>query len=513
MQQIMNKCWVVIIVLNLITLLSAQAYANSVAEQEKLEAAHRVAARVFKKTKNADGAVKVLEEAGIALIVDAANALNDPINMDILEAYTKYLSHIENRQSEAAGYLTSILKKDPSRVSAYLNLGDLYYRRHKKQANAQYRRIYVNAYKKYVSKLIEQDISVLLPDRIFEAVYSNTGDVCGLLREVSEQKSVLELLHFLNPETGLKEKSEPEIGEGASLVGLFKTAEGPVHYAEIDIDNDGSKEQHYSATIGNGCQRNLFYKEIAGELVFMSNFLFDKYYQPERICGGSSLLSLRFKDKNYLIERQVKGAEQLGLWVFEILASGQARQLCQIATLTELQANLSRKCDAAICERVANNIDKIVAAEGQAGVEWLVSNIAEQRFSSSVKSDMELAAYISSPHQYLIDLDNDGQKELIARLWWQTDQGLQYGHRLFKSMGGQWSEWQWPVYTTDAVVPEITSDSWFFVESLENTNYIISYIPTKSDSVMQYTIHIFNINAAGMHYLGEVESHQEWVEE
>ena len=487
-----------------------QAQDLSIEQQDKLLDAERVAARVYEKTGNADGAAKSLEEAGVELIIKGGPALlQKQTNLQVLEAYAEYLGLIETRQDEAAQYLKAVLKANPSRASAYLKLGDLYFRRQQTQANSQYRRISENSYKKYVQMLVQQNVSVLLPDHIIEAVYAGS-DICSLARAASQQNKVAELRRFMNPEAAVSRSVAADEAKGPTLKGLYQTAITPVRFAEVDIDNDGESEHRYTAKIQGNCQRNLFYKNEAGQFRYVSNPLFDQYFRSNRICGKSQLFPLRFKDKTYLIEQQVIAERQENLLVFEILVSGEAVQRCQVAALSELQANLTKSCDVAVCDHLAVKVDKIVAADAQVGSEWLVSDVAEQAFSKHLRSDPEVAAYINSQHQYLADLDNDGERELIARLWQQAaGQGLRYSYRLFKKIGEQWQLWRWPDPPSSVVVPDIANDTWFFVESISNTNYVITYTATRTDTAMQYLMLVYHIDSAGIHFLGELRSHRE----
>ena len=54
-----------IVIIFSLVFLQAHAYELSAVELDKLASARRLAARVFQETKDAEGAVRVLEEAGV----------------------------------------------------------------------------------------------------------------------------------------------------------------------------------------------------------------------------------------------------------------------------------------------------------------------------------------------------------------------------------------------------------------------------------------------------------------
>lgn len=503
--------------------LPGNIHALTAEQQEKLLAAQRVAERVYDKTKNADGAVKVLEEAGIELLTQAGSAaLRDPVNLGLLEAYAGYLTYVDKRQQDAATHLKTVLKVDPDRASAYLALGDLYYARYEQQPQAQYQRIYKNAYKKYVAKLIKQGESIILPEKIIRVVYGEVRDICGLLQAATSKGRVPELARFMNPETKVGQKTTADPAKGTSLIGLFKVAEGAVRYSELDVDNDGYQEQRYTANLLDGCQRNLFYRETAGGFAYYSNALFDEYYKPTTICGQSRVFPLRFKEKNYLIEHKVGQGEPETVKAFAVEPAGEARQLCELkagpkskpvqASLnqpkSELQSNLRVQCEEAVCERLAAKIDDIVAADGQVGVEWLVSDIAAHDFSNDIDLNTALDPYVKSPHQYLVDLNNDGNKELVARHWQQTDQGLRYSHRLFYESNGQWNQWLWPGLVPADKAVAIADNIWFFVERMNNSHYLVTYDVRRSADQLQYQLRVYHIDSGAMRYLGRLQTQQ-----
>jgi hypothetical protein len=126
-------------------------------------------------------------------------------------------------------------------------------------------------------------------------------------------------------------------------------------------------------------------------------------------------------------------------------------------------------------------------------------------------ADLSLKLYIESPHQYLVDLDNDGEQELIARLWLsQPDGRLEYQHRLFKKQNGQWQQWSLPVSEGDA---DLGSRQWFFVESFENSQYIVAYtvgedVDAGLNPITLYALTIYQLKANQLSLLGEIRTHQ-----
>jgi hypothetical protein len=502
----------------LIWLLTGNAYAYElpVAELDKIGTAQRLAARVYQETKDAAGATRVLEEAGVGRLEKGR-----PSNMtlkaylDAIEAYAGYLALTAESDDAAAEYLKIVIKTDASRVSAYRSLGELYYRRFQQKPDPQYRRIYAGAFTNYVEHLLADNIRTALPQHIIEVVYPQARDICLLTRHLHAQDRLHDLDILFNPE---REVSELNLADpqgihtllGPSFAGFLQTSNGPITHSTIDIDNDGHIELRFSANITTGCQRDLFYKKFANQTALLSNTLLDEYFRGVRICAGSALQIARINHINYLIEVHQQ-QNQRALKVLELRPSGEYVQHCQISPPTILEQNLVMDCRLPVCKHLAGNINKIITAEGQVGKEWLVSDVRGQAFSAKVTSDLTLKPFIESPHQYLADLDNDGSDELIARLWLSRSDGkLEYQYRLFKMTNGQWQPWNLPSPDTDAGPGPW---QWFFIESYEGSNYIVAYTAGKGpdaelDPDISYKITVYHLSRDQLSRLGEIRTHQ-----
>lgn len=495
----------------------AQAYELSAVELEKLASAQRLAARVFQETKDAAGAVNVLEEAGVRRLGKGRPMnMNVKAYLDTLEAYAGYLARADGGDEAAASYLTTVLKQDPKRSSAYRSLGELYYKRFRTNSDPQYRRIYQRAFIRYVEEVLAQGDKVLLPQYISEAVYPQATNICLLVDMLKEQRrlSNLELLFGSERQLSQLDLSDSEgihTRLGPSFKGFMQTAVGPITRSIIDIDNDGYNELRFYATTANGCQRNLFYKKYGEQTALLSNDLLDAYYRVDRICEQDSLQIIHFRNINYIIERKNPESELPDLQIYEIRPSGEYIQRCRLSPPTALQKNLEIDCQSPVCDHIAANIDKIVAADGQIGSEWLVTDVDSLKFAPDAAANTGLQPFISSEHQYLADLDNDGGKELISRLWQEQSGGkLEYQYRLFKLQNEQWQPWTLPS-AVDAAAPGPWQ--WFFVEAFENNNYMIAYTATRvsevnSSPTMHYKLTVYLLKQGRLTRVGELLTRQ-----
>ncbi|MBN1378032.1 MAG: hypothetical protein JXA04_02220 [Gammaproteobacteria bacterium] len=500
-------------------LLTSQAYAYDLpaTDLDKLNSAQRLAARVYQETKDAAGAVKVLEEAGVERLAKGRPG-NMPVKdyLDVIEAYAGYLARTADTGDAAAEYLKTVIKADSKRASAYRSLGELYYRQFQQKADPQFQRIYQRAFARYVERILAARIKTELPQHIIEAVYPQARDICLLVRNLNEQHRLNDLELLFNPE---HEISELDLADpkgihtllGASFAGLLQTIEGPVTQSTIDIDNDGQAELRFSAHTSEGCQRNLFYKKFGEQAALLSNDLLDEYYRGKRICAGSKLRIVHINNTNYIVEQQPTDTHQLDLQVFELRPSGEYIPHCRISPPTALERNLVNDCQAPVCKNLAGNINAIVAAEGQAGSEWLVSDVAAQKFNAGVVADPTLKPFIESPHQYQVDLDNDGEEELIARLWTPLTGGkLEYQYRLFEKQNEFWQLWNLPS-PEEGIGPGPWQ--WFFIKAFENSNYIVAYTASKdvdagSQPITKYQLTVYQLTKNQMTRLGVIRTQQ-----
>ncbi len=494
-----------------------QAYELPAVEQDKLIAAQRLAARVYQETKDAAGAVKVMEEAGVQrLDKGQPSNMTRKSYLDILEAYGGYLARHAGADETAASYLKTVIKADSRRASALRSLGELYHRRYNAKPDPQYRRIYQGAFKKYVGLLLEQRGKIVLPSYISEAVYPQAKDICSLVYGLNRQNRLADLTVLFNPERQVSELdlSNPEGIHtllGASFEDFKQSSTGAITRSKIDIDNDDSIELRFTARTAIGCQRNLFYKKYGDQIALLSNNLLDQFYSADRICSGDALQMVRFGNVNYLLEVQAKSLQEPDLVIFELRPSGEYLQHCQTLRPSVLQQNLVQECQAPVCNQLARNIDSIVKEDGQVGSEWLVSDVSAQQFTQVALRDPVLKPFTESPHQYLVDLDNDGERELITRLWNTLPDGsMEYQYRLFKSRGGQWQAWTLPS-ADEGLTPGPWQ--WFFVQFFENLNYIVSYSASKdvnvaSTPVMRYHLVVYILKNDRLSRLGEIRTHQ-----
>ncbi len=496
---------------------------TSASEADKFQKAIRLAERVYQETGDANGAAKVLEEAGVARLKKSRPAEIDKVTyIDVLETYAGFLSRLPARELEAASLLKSVIESDPRRASPYLSLGDLYYRLHQSQPGARYRSIYSAAYKKYIKRLEAEGTRSFLPNRVVESVYDvGQGGVCRVVAQLLEQGSTQSLEQFFNPEREIKVLDKGPDGsvlggeDGISFAGLVQNSDGRIRRSLVDIDNNGSLERRYSAKMTQGgCTRNLFYQEVGIQTALLSNDLLDQFYAAGRVCGASKLSVMRYRNENYIVEQQIQPDSQIRMSVYQLNARGQHQQLCSLQPPTRLQRNLVRSCNAAICDKLESEIDAVVSSEGQQGVEWLVSDISTLSFDSSLEANPGYKRFIESQHQYLVDLDNDGERELISRVWLADSEGQQqYRYRLFKERDGLWQPWQLPEVVTAGAAKQVLDDKiWFFIDRINEKNYLVTFTATATSGgesgqeSRRYELQVYLVEGGQLQYLGEIST-------
>lgn len=481
--------------------LAAAGYTLTEAEREQLHKGRELAAKVYERTGDAAGAAAVMVEAGVKrLVIARPDDMAQAPYLQILEDYAGYLARVDGRAGEAAELLKTIIQADPARHSAYLSLGELYQRRYRATHDAQHRRIYTAAYEKYLEQLRRKDLHRLLPGHIVDAVYPDVDGICELATHLHERDRLAELQQFFNPETNVRrldpgDKTVRSLADSAvSFAGLVRSAEGAVRVAEVDLDNDGDRERRYSVVQGD-CRRNAFYKRFDEQTVLFSNELLDRYYPGGRICGDAALFPVRYSGAQYLVETQPDRFE-----VYKLHPSGAYEALCRVRSSGELAQNLVSECEAPVCGHLASNIEAIVAAEGRVGAETPVAEGRGPEFAPSLRDEAGIRPYVDSEHHYTADLDNDGEAELIVRLWQErADKSPAYSHRVFEQRDGRWHRWQWPV--------DIDADHWFFVEPYDGVNYLVAYQALQqSDGVRRYELHVHRLRDGEAAHLGSLKT-------
>lgn len=307
------------------------------ADVNNLQNAQHLAERVFTETGSAAGAVKVLEEAGIAgLVAQRPPDFPADIYVELLETYAGFLTRLPERRREAAVLLKTVIETDPDRASAYFYLGNLYYQLHQDEPRDEYRAVYTAAYGKYVERLRKQARRVLLSSPVIEAVYATEGlDICEFAGHLLQTRQLADLDLFFNPETEIKDMTKTEAGEeempAASFAGFINGSAGVIRRSSIDVDNDGQPEMRYSAaTTAGDCRRNVFYRHADDLSILLSNGLLDGYYGSERLCGGGRISFVRVRQQNYLLERHPLQENRWKLLVFRLTPAGDYSQLCTV---------------------------------------------------------------------------------------------------------------------------------------------------------------------------------------
>lgn len=335
----LSHVFFVLVLIALVGGLTGNAVARKLppANAGDLQKAQHLAERVFAETGDAAGAVKVLEDKGIAGLVGQRPAgFSAEVYAELLETYAGFLTRLPERRREAAVLLKTVIETDPDRTSAYLDLGDLYYRLHQDEPRDEYLEVYTAAYEKYVERLRKQARPILLSSSVVEAAYAAEGlDICGITGRLLQTRQLADLDLFFNPETGIEDLTKTDAGgEGmpvASFAGFINGSAGVIRKSSIDVDNDGQPETRYSAATSAGdCRRNVFYRRVDDRSALLSNDLLDGYYEPDRLCGGGRISFVRFRQQNYLLERHPLQENRWKLLVFRLTPAGGYSQLCTV---------------------------------------------------------------------------------------------------------------------------------------------------------------------------------------
>lgn len=491
------------------------------ATPESMSKAAQLAARVLEKTGDAGGAVKVFEEAGILGILQAKPA-DFPLEVytDVLLNYARILFQIQERYHEAEPVVLQVLKFSPEQYPAYLLAADIKQRRYhatKEPAYAQQAKQY---YRQYIDALSARKLQTVLPDRVVNAVYDAENlDVCTFVKQLLSEKQDHVLYHLLKAETHFEKMKRDEKGilftiePGITFKEFADADMGVVYRSRVDIDNDESTEVRYWKKLqSNGCMRNLFYKKEAGKSRLVTNALLDSFFKAERLCGESNLEFLRFKSTNYFLEKRVLDLEALKYAVHYMDSGNSPQTLCTFDMQTPVSANITSECDAAVCKKIIVLSEAIIAANGERGIERRFDRSEPLRFDDSVMKENSLASYLLSPHVSFADLDNDAEDEMIIRLWEKPVENSppRFSYRLFERINSHWKWRPFPVKLSTYINGSVLDDkTWFFVESHEGKNYIVTYkvFQKIQDELEQlvYEMSIYYLQGEELQALGRIE--------
>ena len=135
--------------------------------------AHREAISIFTETKDVSKALAVLEQAGVDKIVKTKpRGLAERVYASILNDYGFFLSETGDRWSEAIPILEKVLRLDPDRTVAHLNLADTYRKAlQKTEEEAKHMHLrsrMVAEYVQYARLRLQHTIPTALPTRVVD---------------------------------------------------------------------------------------------------------------------------------------------------------------------------------------------------------------------------------------------------------------------------------------------------------------------------------------------------------
>ncbi|MBA3581072.1 MAG: hypothetical protein H0W44_01325 [Gammaproteobacteria bacterium] len=511
MQKIKMICGIVLISLCVINPAVA-AVQLTAAKSAKLQKAHEVALRVRDKTGDVSAAISTLQEAGIADVLTVIPPAYEPAAYQkLLHDYAYMLLQRDDRYLEAADLFKRVILLNPEYHTAYLGLGDVYYKAELKKPNPQNRVAYTQAYQQYAALVRKKKIKTVLPLRVAASIYgAAVNDVCDMSKYLIHNNLNYDFENLFDPV--LKTEAVP----AKSLVGVVKhpmfhnmleKAQGSIAYSRIDLDNDGSLEEHYASRSSvDNCKRHVFVKIANDVSSVLNNALLDRYMQPGQLCGEADLQLLRFNDRNYLLEKIPDARRSYVIKIYDFKKDGGYQQRCEVAPQTSVELQVSTDCNAAVCNSLLSGIDAAVQKQGQVGDEKEVADAGTLRFAVPQNQMSLYEPYIQSPFLYKADIDNDGKDEIIARLWQETAQGKRYSYRLFKQNPQQlWQPYVFPVIAGDE---GIKADEWFFVHSETGQQYIVTYgvFQYPETGQREYRLRVYWLTPNGNQYLGTVKT-------
>ena len=500
-------------------------FSNALADEKKkpsitpgLINAHELAMRLYEKTQKFEEAAKLLENAKIGLILEDKPAdLSQQQYVQILNDYAKILFQIPGRFLESEPLLSKVIKLQPDFMQTHLMLGDFYHRRNEMRPDKQFVKQYKLHYQYYIDQLKARKLRVLLPERIVQALYSTGNeDICQFVTAMSKNKLNYELDNFFNPETDIEILHRSAAGGFPNGENSFTFADFSAHAkdtirkAVADIDNDGVAELRYSITeAASGCKRNLFFQQLTDKRVVLTHNLLDKYYQSGYLCGTDNLHVFAYRNRNYLLEKRSSSDGTMTVSIFDIAKKENFETVCSLSTTQESEYNIVSDCNLDVCRKLKSQFGYIIGADGQVGIEKLLSDNIGLVFSSQVMADPVLRKFTQSRHLYLADIDNDAEAELIARLWPMADSGqTAYEFRLFKKNGDQWLHYVLPAITGQS--KSIPGSAWIFVMNYNHQNYLVSYDAYLStigtNTISHFELGIYHLGKEGFRLLGTLRA-------
>lgn len=489
---------------------------------ESITKASQLAVRVIEKAGDAAGAVNVFEEAGVLTILQTKPP-NIPAEVyaDVLLNYARALFQLPERYYEAEPIVLQMLKYSPDQYSGYLLVADINQKRYRATKEVIYGQRAKQYYRQYIEHLTAKKLQTVLPERVVNTAYGAENlDVCSFVKRLLSEEEYI-LYNLFKAETSLEILTHDPGGSlltsefGITFKEFADTDSVPVYRSLVDIDNDGKSEIRYWKKLqNNSCMRNLFYKVEAGKNQLMTNVLLDQFFKAERLCGESDLTFIRYKNTNYFLEKRQLNATSLKYSIYQLNSEASWQNLCTLDMQTSVFADVKSDCEASVCKRIATISESIIAANGEGGIEQRIDDRSEPlAFDDAVMQDETLRKYASSQHMFLVDLDNDGENELITRLWEKADESEspRFSYRLFERIEGHW-KWRplppVPLSTDKAAAP-LNEETWFFVEPYEEKNYIVTYKAfQKTQGVQQkmfYSMSVYFLQANHLQQLGRIQ--------
>ena len=330
------------------------------------------------------------------------------------------------------------------------------------------------------------------------------GDICQHTAALLGSASTFKQLDSASPErpVGAYEPSRaappgwsyPTVQDFPNLKGLAWRV------SLVDLDNDGEDDVRFTAVAGTAsCETSYFFKRRAGGgygvLLHLSG--------EATICSGDAILTLRHAGKNFLLWY---GAFSASVNLVE--PDGKARRLCRIARQPG-PAQVTSTCREPVCRAVARDARGWPSVREEV-TEPLSSDAAAVRevpLASLQIGDAEILNLYRGHPGLLVDVDNDGKRELVLMQWFGPRWGIR--HEVLENDGTVFRpvdpRKRWPGWPEHSDARE-----GLLFKRTGGKTYVVAVTPSPVGPHQARVARIYLADRSGARKVGEVETKADW---
>ncbi len=472
--------------------------------------AHRNALDDYRKKRDAAAAVRILEEKGVReLMTSKPKGMPGDQYIALINDYGYFLSRTDDRYQEAIDIIGNVLRLDPDREAAYLNLGDVHLRISKEARKPEDATDADAAYRKYFEIVRRKGKNILLPERVVDAVYdSKSRTVCQFMAYLITSDRMDEWERFFDPETpigGYDHYNDPDIFKRlpiskAGLSEYFLHANRDVSLLKTDVD--GNEDIRFHGVDGSmRCESNFFFrrnKRGTFEPLEDVNREDELSGGGASLCIGRRLRFFRYRGMNHIVHEDHEPFGGRTTRTVYSTRSGILRRECSLEESFDAP-RVTTKCGEPICNIVRDMAKDLLRA---AASEELLHGVEKELQDygplepNKEKRDWGETFYFfpqKSPHRrtsllalplYSVDMDNDGNEEIFSKRR-STGAGLLLVYDILKRADGQFhvvhAETEWGrTVPSGAINPLDESYAHFYpnedfvFERADGKNYLVT---------------------------------------